>query len=49
MNYLDMTDDELLHEIHRVEDLLRGASNRFTIKQNRKYLEKLHRERGKRR
>lgn len=40
----DMSNDELIREIHRVENLLRNATNGFTIKQNKKYLEKLYRE-----
>ena len=44
MSYLDLTNDELLKEIHRVQNLMSSSHNPITLKQNRKYLDKLHKE-----
>ena len=48
MKYTDMTDYELLVEIHRVQDLVMFAKNPHTKKQNAAYLKKLNLERRKR-
>ena len=45
-DYLDMTDEELIKEIHYVENILKTNNNYFAKKQNSKYLKKLHYEWG---
>lgn len=47
-NYLNMNDFELNQEIYRVQVLLSTNNKPFTQKQNRKYLEKLLKERKNR-
>lgn len=46
--YLDMTDGELIQEIHRIEYLLATNKKPLTYRQNKIYLEKLHAEWSKR-
>lgn len=40
-SYLEMNYEELIEEKSRVVELLRKNKNRFTIKQNKKYLSKI--------
>lgn len=46
--YLDMTDGELIQEIHRIEYLLTTNKKPLTYRQNKIYLQKLHNEWGRR-
>lgn len=49
MKYTKLSDNELVEEIKRVNEVIRNAHDPFTYKQNKKYLEKLERERKRRR
>ena len=46
--YLDMTDDELLSEITKIQKIVKDSKSIIAKKQNRIYLVKLHSEWGRR-